>query len=160
MKTFVIRAVSIFVVIVVCLMLADFGIFTSAVHGPDIIDLICLGIFIFILFFIFTFKSWNKSARKNIITCIVIYCCLNVFTVYSNFGIMCIKRDREGARRKECWKNIRLIGGAAEMYNMDNSVMMKELDLKPLYNGGYLNAEFTFPTDSCYYTNIDDLTDK
>lgn len=160
MKSCFITSIIIVVVGFLGLLIADWGSFQITVNGSNIIDFICLAIFIFILSFICTFKSWNKTARKNIITCIVIYCCLNVFTVCSNFGIMCIRRDREGARRRECWNNIRLITGALEMYNMDNTVMMKELDLKSLYNGGYLNAEFTFPTDSCYYTSIDDVTDK
>ncbi len=160
MKSFIITSIIIIVVGFLCLLLADFGSFSTTVNGPDIIDLICLAIFIFIVCFICTFKYWSKTTRKNIITCIVIYCCLNVFTVWSNFGIMCIKRDREGARRKACWNNIRLITGAVEMYNMDNSVMMENLDFKTLFNETYIKEEFSFPSYRCYYTSIDNLTDN
>ena len=161
MKSCIVTLISMIVAVFVCLLLADFGTFSIAVNnGPDIIDLICIAIFIFILCFIFTFKYWNKTARKNIITCIVIYCCINVFSVYTNFGVMCIKRDREGATRRACWSNIRIIAGAVDFYNMDNSVMMESLDLKALYDGGYLGEEFSFPSDRCYYTSIDNLTNN
>ena len=76
MKAFFITSITIIVVILLCLALADFGTFSTAVQGPEIIDLICLGIFILIISFICTYKYWSKTARKNIITCIVIYCCL------------------------------------------------------------------------------------
>lgn len=159
MKSFIITSIIIIVVGFLCLLLSDFGTFSIAVNGSNIIDLIYSVIFIFILCFICTFKHWSKTARKNIITCIVIYCCLNVFTVWSNFGIMCIRRDREGAKRNACWGNIRIIADAVNMYNMDNSVMMESLDLKSLYNGGYLRKEFSFPSRSCYYTSIDNITE-
>ena len=158
MKSCFITSVIIFIVGSLCLLLADWGSFSISVNGSNFIDLVSLAIFIFIVCFICTFKHWNKAARKNIITCIVVYCCLNVFIVWSNFGIMCIRRDREGERRKVCWSNIRIIAGAVEMYNMDNSVMMENLDLKKLYNDGYIKEEFTFPSDNCYYTSIDNLT--
>ena len=160
MKSCFITSVIIFIVGFLCLLLADWGSFSISVNGSNFIDLVCLAIFIFIVCFICTFKHWNKAARKNIITCIVVYCCLNVFIVWSNFGIMCIRRDREGARRKVCWSNIRIISGAVEMYNMDNSVMMENLDFMRLFNCGYLKEEFSFPSDYCYYTNIDNLSDN
>ena len=150
----------ILVVSFICLLLADWGSFSISVNGSDIIDLVCLAIFIFIIFFICSFKSWSKSARKNIITCIVVYCCLNVFTVWSNFGIMCIKRDYEGSSRKACWNNLRFLNGAVEMYNMDNKVMMENFDFKSLFNGGYIKEEFSFPSRYCYYTNFDNLTEN
>ena len=77
----------------------------------------------------------------------------------SGFGIICIKKDREGARMRACWENIKLISSAVEMYNMDNSVMMENLDLQKLNNSAYIHKELSFPYKDCYYTNIDNLTD-
>ena len=158
MKSCFITSIIIVVVGFLGLLIADWGSFQITVNGSNIIDFICLAIFIFILSFICTFKSWNKTARKNIITCIIFYFCLNGFMVWQNFGVMCIRRDYEGTRRKACWKNIDIITGAVEMYNMDNNIMMSDLDIRKLIDSNYFSDEFTFPSNYCYYTNLGDLT--
>ena len=42
------------------------------------------------------------------------------------------------ARQKACYSNIRVLTGAVEMYNMDHSIMMKELDFNTLIQEHYL----------------------
>lgn len=158
MKSCFITSILIVVVGFLILLLADWGSFSITVNGSNFIDLICLAIFIFIVYFICTFKNWNKTARKHVLTCIIVYCCFNVFTVYSNFGIMCIRRDYEGTKRNACWNNIKIITEAVEMYNMDNNVMMSVLDIRKLIDSSYFSKELSFPSYSCYYTNLGDLT--
>ncbi len=74
-------------------------------------------------------------------------------------------RSRPSARQKACFSNIRVIQGAVEMYNMDSSTMMKELDLNLLINGNgssdikYLKYHPTKPEVSCSYISIGDLSD-
>jgi competence protein ComGC len=55
-------------------------------------------------------------------------------------------RQRPSARQKSCYSNMRVLMGAVEMYNMDHSIMMKELDQKKLISEKYLKGpELTCP---------------
>lgn len=160
MGSIIIKIIWFIAAVFICLLLADFGSFQAAVNGFGFVDLICTIIFLFVVFFIITRKSWSEKARKQIKGCIIIYCCLNVFTIMNNFGIMCIKKDREGARRRQCWNNIRIISGAVEFYNMDSRIMMENLDLKLVVNPTYMKNELPIVSNDCYYTNIDNLTEN
>ena len=151
MKT-VIKLISAAVVLFICMLIADQGTFSIAVDGSDAIDFVSLGIFIFIVYFFVTIKTWSPKVKKEIITAIVIYCCFNVFMVYTNFGVMCIKRVPNNARLKACFSNILILQGALEMYNMDHIVMMKELDIPTLIKEKYLKIEISKPEPDCFYT--------
>ena len=157
MKT-IISIVSAIAVLIICMLIADHGTFSIAVNGNNIIDLVSLAIFIFIVYFFATMKSWSPNTRKQILTGIVIYCCFNVYMVHTNFGIMCIKRSRYSTRTKACWSNIRVIQGAVEMYNMDVATMAKTLDIPELIKGKYLRSEPLLPEKDCHYDSFGDLS--
>ena len=154
----IINIISAIVILVVCLLLADHGIFQIAVNGNTLIDLVSMAIFIFIVYFFVTIKSWSPNAQKEIKIAIAVYCCVNVYIVQTNFGIMCIKRSRYSTRTKTCWSNIRVIQGAVEMYNMDVATMAKTLDIPELIKGKYLRSEPLLPEKDCYYDSYGDLS--
>ena len=122
------------------------------------IDLIYLVIFIFILIFFFTYKLWNEIIRKTIKNCIIIYCCFNLLLIFSNFGVVCVKRSRASGREKACWSNIRVIQGAVELYNEDYSIKMEKMDIPSLIKNGYLKEEPTKPEEKCCYFSFGDLS--
>ena len=62
------------------------------------------------------------------------------------------------ARKNACYSNIRVMLGAVEMYNMDNSVMMTELDIQKLVDGKYLKNEPSKPDPDCSYYSEGDIT--
>ena len=85
--------------------------------------------------------------------------------IFSLFIILCCNTAfaRRSSRDKACFSNIRVIQGAIEMYNMDVSTMMEELNPKTmdiLVKEKYLKAYPTPPeTSKCEYQSIGDLTD-
>ena len=66
-------------------------------------------------------------------------------------------RNRGDANKKRCFSNIRQIQNAIENYNMDNTVMMKDLDLDLLINGKYIDEELIDGL-KCKFKNTLDLT--
>lgn len=77
-----------------------------------------------------------------------------LFTVaHSNFAAA-----RNMARSKACSANMRVLLGAAEMYNMDNPVgMSSKLDVEKLVQGKYLKSAPTCPEGGSYSV-VGDLT--
>ena len=73
-------------------------------------------------------------------------------------------RSSDPGRRMACYSNLRIIQGAVEMYNMDVSTMMTDLDQSVLVAGNYIksNSPLVCPyTDkNGIYKNNGDLTDK
>ena len=59
-----------------------------------------------------------------------------------------------------CRSNIHYLQGAVEMYNMDNTPMMTELDLKRLLEEKYIKIIPTVNYSDCKYTSKGDLTDN
>ena len=68
------------------------------------------------------------------------------------------KAARGSARQKACFSNIRVLQGAVEMYNMDNSVMMTDLDIPTLVKEKYLKSAPKGPEPECEYYSTGDLT--
>ena len=68
------------------------------------------------------------------------------------------KKEREAAISKSCYANRRVLLGAVEMYNLDNSVMMTQLDIQKLVEGKYLYSEPHKPETGCSYYSEGDLT--
>ena len=88
----------------------------------------------------------------------IIICFLLVFTICNPVFA------RRSARDKACFSNIRVIQGAVEMYNMDVSTMMEELNPKTLdilVKEKYLKS-LPNPTEpgKCEYKSIGNLTDE
>ena len=86
------------------------------------------------------------------------------FTALLVYGINCIvfqpplKPDRYSYPRKACFSNIRRLSGAVETYNMNNTPMMTELDLKRLIDSHYLKEEVKGSEPECRYYSQGDLT--
>jgi type II secretion system protein G len=55
------------------------------------------------------------------------------------------KKAREQAREKACYSNIRVLMGAVEMYNMDNSTMMSDVVQSDLISGQYIRTLIKCP---------------
>ena len=88
---------------------------------------------------------------------LIIICCL-LFLGISNNAFA-----RRSARDKACLSNIRVIQGAVEMYNMDVSTMIEELNPKTmsfLVKGGYLKVEPVKPETQCEYKSVGNLTNN
>ncbi len=66
-----------------------------------------------------------------------------------------VRCSRGSARDKACYSNIRVIQGAVEMYNMDSSIMMDNLDIDILKDGRYLKEKPVLPEVSCAYFGND-----
>ena len=155
----ILSIISCIVVLLLCMMMADRANLSLALNGDNVIDIIYLAIFIGILIFAFTYKSWSKSARQSVVSCIIVYCCFNILMVWSRFGIICIKKAPRSWKVKNCWSNCRIIQGAVEMYNMDNETMMQKLNFPLLLEGNYLREIPKGSEKECYYTSHGDLTD-
>ncbi len=86
------------------------------------------------------------------------------FTALLVYGINCIvfqpplKPDRYSYPRKVCFSNIGRLSGAVETYNMNNTPMMTELDLKRLIDSHYLKEEVKGSEPECRYYSQGDLT--
>lgn len=68
---------------------------------------------------------------------------------------------RPQAREKACYANMRVLLGSIEMYNMDNSVLLKSVNddtEKRLVSGQYLRAQLSKPEAGCRYTSSGDLS--
>ncbi|MBI3037733.1 zinc ribbon domain-containing protein [bacterium] len=58
---------------------------------------------------------------------------------------------KEHARKKHCYANMRVLLGAVEMYNMDSSILMTDLDEKILVEKGYLKSDPNCPESGNRY---------
>ena len=65
---------------------------------------------------------------------------------------------RSTSKLKACYSNARVLQGAVEMYNMDHSTMMSNLDIPTLVKEHYLKSEPGKPEPECEYYNVGDLT--
>ncbi len=66
------------------------------------------------------------------------------------------RKAREQGREKACYANMRVLLGAMEMYNMDNSPMMKSPDEDRLVRMKFLKSNLNKPERNCrYYSNGD-----
>lgn len=71
-----------------------------------------------------------------------------VVTVLSYIPLFGFGSGRINAREKACYANMRVLLGALEMYNMDHSLFLEEMNPKvmmQLYTDGYLRS----PIDGC-----------
>ncbi|MDD3145939.1 MAG: prepilin-type N-terminal cleavage/methylation domain-containing protein [Candidatus Riflebacteria bacterium] len=82
-----------------------------------------------------------------------------IIGILAAIAIPNFRKAREQAREKACYANMRVILGAIEMYNMDNTSMMATLaDTDATTSGGklvsgkYLKSPVTRPEKSCSYS--------
>lgn len=87
-----------------------------------------------------------------------------IIGILAAIAIPNFRKAREQAREKACYANMRVILGAVEMYNMDNTSMMTALDdgdatttAGKLVSGKYLKSPVNRPETGCSYsgTSID-----
>ncbi len=87
-----------------------------------------------------------------------------IIGILAAIAIPNFRKAREQAREKACYANMRVILGAVEMYNMDNTSMMTALadgdastSAGKLVAGKYLKSPVSKPEKSCTYSgnNID-----
>jgi len=104
--------------------------------------------------------------------------CLNITTIYAQFiekvrnltaldkawlaqlfsAIPEFTKARAQAKVDACFANMRVILGATEIYNMDNSTMLTGVDIPRLISGSYLKSPIIYPDPKCSYSAIGDLS--
>lgn len=89
--------------------------------------------------------------KRKGFTLIELMIVIAIIGILAAIAIPNFKKARESARQKSCYANIRVILGAVEMYNMDSSQMMDNLDINGLVTQGYLKSEPAKPESDCGY---------
>ena len=91
-----------------------------------------------------------------------IFIAILALLIVSVTPVLAYKPAREDSERKNCFENQRILAGAIEMYNMDNSKMIENfipgLDYenceKMLIEKGYLKKILFIPNEDCSYGGI------
>lgn len=94
-------------------------------------------------------KTASGCGVKVIEAGIVLFCLFVVSLIIISPGTG--RRNAGAARQKHCFANMRVLLGAIEMYNMDNSVAIRRVDattIATLVSGRYLRAPVECPGDS------------
>ncbi|MBU1107785.1 MAG: hypothetical protein KKB51_14020 [Candidatus Riflebacteria bacterium] len=73
--------------------------------------------------------------------------------------VLSMKGPMSGGREKACAANMRVMLGAVEMYNMDNTEMMHELNIDPLVKDKYLKSAPVCPDGGTYSAHGDLVED-
>ena len=109
-----------------------------------------------VVFYFIKYLYYAKGclSKLAILFFIFLYIVINVITSLPEK-----KFDHSRSREKACFSNIRVISGAVEMYNMDHSVMMTNLDINALVQERYLKSAVTGPEKECEYLTEGDLTE-
>jgi competence protein ComGC len=126
-------------------------IIVSLIAGRKFLFKLLRGIWNFfstILLYIFSGKGF-RLAELMIVAAII--------AVLVAIAIPNFRKARMQARDKACYANMRVIQGAVEMYNMDQKVMMKTLNIDQLVKGGYLKSYPSKPERGCHYLNSGNL---
>lgn len=112
--------------------------------------------------FVISVLKIKSSSAKNFV-----YKCSQFLIVIAIMGILAVmamptpsRHSRWIPRQKACYSNIRVLQGAVEMYNMDSSELMKDLDIKKLE--GYIKNPDGIKCpgygDVASYTSLGDLS--
>ncbi len=110
-----------------------------------------------ILFFFVKYFINAKDGLNRFILLLVLffYCLFNVGGGVPRFS----RHHGRSSPQKACYSNIRVIQGAVEMYNMDSSIMMENLDFNYLIEGHYLKGKPTGSEKNCKYVAEGNLTE-
>ena len=108
---------------------------------------------------LFAKKGESEFDKRPIGVIIEAIICLFIVGFLSFLAInnINIYKDSKNANKKRCFSNLRMINEAVEMYNMDVSEMMVNIDLKTLINNKYLKEE-AIDGLKCKFKNTGDLS--
>ncbi|MFZ2957506.1 MAG: hypothetical protein WA705_11495 [Candidatus Ozemobacteraceae bacterium] len=87
-----------------------------------------------------------------------------IICVLGAIAIPNVHSSRPQARVKACYANMRVMLGAVEMYNMDNSVLLSKITEDDVSATGilvskqYLKSAISHPETGCSYSSSGDLT--
>ncbi|MDD3146730.1 MAG: prepilin-type N-terminal cleavage/methylation domain-containing protein [Candidatus Riflebacteria bacterium] len=83
-----------------------------------------------------------------------------IIGVLAALAVPNFRKAREQARDKACYANQRVLTGAVEMYNMDNSDgLMTSLDIDSLLSKRYLKSRPALPEKDCRYLSNGNLAE-
>ena len=109
-------------------------------------------LFFFVKYFI---KAKDGLNRFILLLVLFFYCLFNIGGGLPRFH----RHHAHSSPQKACYSNIRVIQGAVEMYNMDSSIMMENLDFDYLIEGHYLKQKPTGSEKNCNYVAEGNLTE-
>jgi prepilin-type N-terminal cleavage/methylation domain-containing protein len=99
--------------------------------------------------------------KRKGFTLIELMIVIAIIGILAAIAVPNFKKAREQAREKSCYANQRVILGAVEMYNMDNSAMISTGltgKLTTLKDQGYLKSEPQCPSTTGVYSETEDMS--
>ena len=143
----------------------------SGITNSDVNNTMRMVVFFFVLLLVagllyLVYKFFKKKSIGDILIYIIFFVIILIIAEMAmpNFRM---HNNRESARQKACYSNIRVVQGAVEMYNMDAPLatgsknihlFMDKMNMQNLVKGGYLKPGIKCPgIGEDTYTNVGNL---